>query len=179
MRDTFNTSYAPFTICFSLFILGLFCIEMMHKLTATCPQSTPFPSLNCRRIAAFKQYLPHAIFSLSKTQFLSHNPFSMGVQPKLKHSNKHSVMVTVKAIHATKTKITWKILVSFNSFRLYTRKILYTLYLSSVACRTRKKVHSRVISDSDVCEVDLGNYWNELSKRCAIFAQLHPPLPTY
>ena len=38
--------------------------------------------------------------------------------------------------------------------RGYTRKILYTRYLSPVA-RTLRQVYSRVTSDSDVCEVDL------------------------
>ena len=36
---------------------------------------------------------------------------------------------------------------------IYTRKILYTSYSPPAAC-TRRKVHSRVISDSDVSEVD-------------------------
>ena len=41
------------------------------------------------------------------------------------------------------------------SFHLYTGKILYTRSLSPVA-RIPRKVHSRVTSDSDVCEIGLG-----------------------
>ena len=108
--------------------------------------------------------MPQAIFSSLKNADSDPQTFAQ----LSKNPTKHSVVVIVRAIHATKTKTVWKIRFLFGSFQLSTKKILYTRYLFPGA-HTPRQVQGRVTP----------GFWrvwswpghaNELSRRCAIHA---------
>ena len=66
-----------------------------------------------------------------------------------KSSTKHGYFVFVRAFHATKTKIVWKMWHSVDLFQFYTRKILYPRYFSPVGY-IPKMVIKHKTSNSDV-----------------------------
>ena len=125
-----------------------------------------FPPLPCFNLwekysAAFRQYLCHMLFLVcEKVLALSHRPLCMEYSLSINIPTKHLVLVTVTAMHPTKS--TWKILLSVHSSYACKKSCTHTfssrLYpkKSSLSCDHRFR---RVWS--------WPWYANELSKCCA------------